>query len=84
MKYDEITEIVKECMSKNGIEITKSNQVIDSLSCISTIVDIEEELGIVFPDDLLSIELFSDFNELIEIVYTLINDIKEWMSNFLI
>lgn len=77
MKYDEITEIVKECMSKNGIEITKSNQVIDSLSCISTIVDIEEELGIVFPDDLLSIELFSDFNKLIKIVYTLIDDIKE-------
>lgn len=84
MKYDEITEIVKECMSKNGIEITKSNQVIDSLSCISTIVDIEEELGIVFPDDLLSIELFSDFNKLIKIVYTLIDDIKEWMSNFVI
>ena len=43
-----------ECFNRNGIEHISPSTEYDSLSFITTVVDIENEFGITFPDELLN------------------------------
>ena len=57
-----------ECFNRNGIEHISPSTEYDSLSLITTVVDIENEFGITFPDELLNADTFIDLETLTDIV----------------
>ena len=57
-----------ECFNRNGIEHISPSTEYDSLSFITTVVDIENEFGITFPDELLNADTFIDLETLTDIV----------------
>lgn len=59
----------------NGIDIEdeESLKEIDSLAYISTIVELEEEFGIEFPDEVLTENIFTDINRLYNILQVLLD-----------
>lgn len=62
-----IEQRVYDCLEKNGIVILEDATFdnLDSINFISAIVDLESEFDIEFPDEYLSIELFSEFAQLV-------------------
>ncbi len=76
-----IEEKINRIFETNGLysdDDLKENELlrtIDSLNFISLIVEIESEFNIGIPDDLLFLSNFQTKEQIIEIVYKLINDI---------
>lgn len=74
-----IEERLTDCLDRNGIEKLSTTIEYDSLSFITAIVDIENEFGITFPDELLTFESFGSFEILLSIVNNLmiLNEVNE-------
>ncbi len=62
-----------DILERNGVEIQENHLELESIALVTSIVDIEEEFGIEFPDDLLSFEVFSDFYNLKDTVSKIID-----------
>lgn len=62
-----IEQRVCNCLEKNGIVILEDGTFdnLDSINFISAIVDLESEFDIEFPDEYLSMEIFSEFEQLV-------------------
>ena len=69
---EKIMNEVERCLVENGID---PNHVvideIDSIKFISTLVGLENEFDVVFPDELLRVDLFSSVDNLVDIILKL-------------
>ena len=65
-----IKDIVVRNLAENGIEIDDDGILlnVDSLGFISTIVGIEQECGIEFPEEFLEIGKFDTVEDLVRVV----------------
>ena len=74
---NDIKETLINCLDRNGIELNGDNEdieIIDSISFITIIVDIENEFNIEFPDEYLIIDNINNFEKLYNTVLLLIED----------
>ena len=65
-----IRERVMRCLEENGVIIDDDGNLpdIESVVFISTVLTIEEEFGIEFPDEYLSITYFSNIDDIIDTI----------------
>ena len=65
-----IKDTIVKILEENGIEIEDDGVLlyVDSLSFISTIVDIEQKFNIEFPDEFLEIGKFDTVEDLVKVV----------------
>ena len=65
-----IKDTIIKILEENGIEIDDDGVLlyVDSLSFISTIVDIEQKFNIEFPDEFLEIGKFDTVEDLVKVV----------------
>lgn len=65
-----IKDTVEKILAENGIEIDDEGTLlnVDSLGFISTIVGIEQEFDIEFPDEFLEIGKFDKVEDLVRVV----------------
>ncbi len=77
MKND-IESIIIKVLNENGIEVENANAILDfdSLTFISIIVCLEEELNIVIPDNLLTIDNFLTMQMYLDNINKLIKEQK--------
>ena len=77
MKND-IESIIIKVLNENGIEVENANAILDfdSLTFISIIVCSEEELNIVIPDNLLTIDNFLTMQMYLDNINKLIKEQK--------
>lgn len=72
MEVREILEIVISIYEHNGIEVNNDHcadiSEIDSLTFVTIVVDIENQLNIFYPDEYLTLEVFSSLESLSEII----------------
>lgn len=69
---DNIKDRLIQCLDKNGIDLDQDSPMIDSISFITAIVDIEQEFGIEFPDEYLTTEAMSSYEKIYDIVKILL------------
>lgn len=57
---------IQNCLEENGIEVLNDGTLdnVDSISFISSIVSLEEEFNIEFPDEYLLIEKMNNINNI--------------------
>lgn len=80
--FDSIKEEIIKILEDNGLVAeTEDNgdafldiSTIDSITFISFIIDVENKLEIVFPDDLLSIDVLQSLNGFVGLLYELVNE----------
>lgn len=84
MTREEIKQNLIKVLS-NNISENKTNEYdyeniniideydIDSLTFISIIIDLEHIFNVIIPDDLLQMDEFSDFNNIVNILDSLLN-----------
>ena len=70
-----IKESINKMLEENGIELDEQGVLtnVDSISFISTIVSIEQEFDIEFPDEYLLLSSLSSINDIVRVVETVIN-----------
>lgn len=61
---------IQNCLEENGIEVLNDGTLdnVDSISFISSIVSLEEEFNIEFPDEYLLIEKMNNINNICLII----------------
>lgn len=71
-----IKDRLQSCIEKSGIEITSDGgfENLDSIKFINAIVSIESEFAIEYPDEFLSINAFSNINNIYTIIKNSINN----------
>ena len=77
MNQEIIKDKLKVILKKNEIDISYKKNIsispqIDSIVFINTLVEIEEEFSIRFPDELINISLFSSMDRLVCIIEELL------------
>lgn len=72
---------IQNCLEENGIEVLNDGTLdnVDSISFISSIVSLEEEFNIEFPDEYLLIEKMNNINNICLIIESLLN--HYWVHN---
>lgn len=75
----QVSEKVQKCIEENGIIILENGDFenLDSINFISTIVDIESEFDIEFPEEYLLMDTFYNFENIVFIVKKLIENKDE-------
>ncbi|MBS5303551.1 MAG: hypothetical protein KHZ13_06395 [Firmicutes bacterium] len=65
---------IQNCLEENGIEVLNDGTLdnVDSISFISSIVSLEEEFNIEFPDEYLLIEKMNNINNICLIIESLL------------
>ena len=65
---------IQNCLEENGIEVLNDGTLdnVDSISFISSIVGLEEEFNIEFPDEYLLIEKMNNINNICLIIESLL------------
>jgi len=63
-------DILVLCLEENGIIVDQEGNLPDmeSVVFISTVISIEEEFGIEFPDEYLNIAYFNNIDEVLRII----------------
>ena len=71
-----LKEIVQKCLDENGIVVSEDGgfEELNSINFISTIVALEQELGIEFPDEYLLMDIMSDFEHLYDIIDSVVTN----------
>lgn len=71
-----ITERILKCVEENGIIILEDGNFdnLDSLTFISSVIALESEFDIEFPDEYLSTNIFSSLENVALIVNDIINN----------
>ena len=71
-----IKDRLQSCIEKSGSEITSDGgfENLDSIKFINAIVSIESEFAIEYPDEFLSINAFSNINNIYTIIKNSINN----------
>lgn len=69
-----INERVLKCIEENGIIVLDNGNFenVDSMNFISTIISLETEFDIEFPDEYLLMNTFSDFDNAVFIINDLL------------
>lgn len=69
-------ERVAKCFEANGIQVLSDGvlDILESVSFISTIVELESEFGIEIPDEFLFMDRFSDVDSVVEMMDELMGD----------
>lgn len=65
---------IQVCLEENGIEVDEDGTIhgVDSFGYISTIVSLENEFSIEFPDEYLNVELMTSLERFTEIARLII------------
>lgn len=65
---------IQNCLEENGIEVLNDGTLdnVDSIRFISSIVSLEEEFNIEFPDEYLLIEKMNNINNICLIIESLL------------
>lgn len=65
---------IQNCLEENGIEVLNDGTLdnVDSISFISSIVSLEKEFNIEFPDEYLLIEKMNNINNICLIIESLL------------
>lgn len=78
MDNNTIKKTISQCLENVGIEFDNtdsnlSDSLVDSLVFISFIIELEENFGIEFDDDIFSDDNFRTLDDLCEVIKTYIN-----------
>jgi len=75
-----LKETIQKCLNENGIIVSDEGKFeeVNSINFISTIISLEQELEIEFPDEYLLMDIMRSFEHLYEIVESVVmNEARE-------
>ena len=75
-------DILMLCLEENGIIVDQEGNLpdIESIVFISTVISIEEEFGIEFPDEYLNISYFNNIDDILRVIIQ-IKDVNLCLEN---